>query len=301
MISAFRNAKQEAKVLASYDEVLKLWEADYESRFIPTQYGSTHVLLFGDRSNPPLMLFHGVGDNSALMWALNSQALSEHFYCIAVDTLGGPGKSVPGERYTKKDFDAMSWLDEVREQLGLEQVYAAGVSNGAYIAYRYAAARPETVIKAVCLEGGMVESPLKSMLGTIAMMFPEMLWPTSRNLRNIVHKLSSPNSDVFRRYPLLAEHLVLLMQSHSQSAMFPHNPQKYASGEAASLRDKLYFLVGDHHAVVGRAFLRLLKREGLNYKVIPGAGHAINHEQPEAVHREIILFLEDHSDGARPA
>ncbi len=299
ILSPFKNDKQRAKVLASYDELLKLWDANAESRFVETSYGRTHVLLAGDPGSPPLMLFHGVGDNSALMWALNIRELSAHFYCIAVDTLGGPGKSEPGNRFNGAEFDSILWMEEVREGLGLGlgSLYVAGVSNGAYMAYRYAAAKPDIVRKAVCLEGGMVPDPLKAMLGTVKMMFPELLLPTDRNLRRIIAKLSSPESDVFERYPALADHLVLLMKSHNQRAMFPHKPQKYVIGEAAGLREKLYFLLGDHHTVAGPSFVRLLESEGFRYCMIKKAGHALNHEQPEAVHKEMISFFLQTSEG----
>ncbi|OKQ00204.1 alpha/beta fold hydrolase [Paenibacillus sp. P46E] len=40
-----------------------------------------------------------------------------------------------------------------------------------------------------------------------------------------------------------------------------------------------------------RDFIKLLTDGGFHYKVIPDAGHGINHEQPEAVNREIVSFL----------
>lgn len=55
---------------------------------IATPYGTTHCITAGDKSLPPLLLFHGVGDNSAVMWLLNMKELARHFYCIAVETLG---------------------------------------------------------------------------------------------------------------------------------------------------------------------------------------------------------------------
>lgn len=62
---------------------------------IDTTYGTTHVIACGNEDNPPLVLFHGVGDDSALMWNYNAKFLSEHYRIYAVDTIGGPGKSVP--------------------------------------------------------------------------------------------------------------------------------------------------------------------------------------------------------------
>lgn len=291
MVQVFKNEKARAAVLSSYDELLRLWGTDFEPRDVATRYGTTHCLVAGQPSQPPLMLFHGVGDNSALMWALNMAELSRRFYCIAVDTLGGPGKSVPNRRFARPQFSAMDWIDDVADGFGLEKTCLAGVSNGAYLAYQYTAERPERVVRTVCLEGGMVAHPLRSVIRTMMLMFPEMLAPSDRNLRRIVRKLSSPASDVFDVHPALEAHLVLLMKSHDSRAMFPHRPQKYRRDQGVSVRDKLYFLLGDHRAVVGEQFLSLLVRDGYRYTVIPGAGHAINHEQPELVHREMFRFL----------
>ena len=291
MVNVFKSAQAREKVISSYDELLKLWDTDFEARNIATRYGTTHCLTAGNASNPPLMLFHGVGDNSALMWALNMKALSSRFYCIAVDTLGGPGKSVPNERFTKKFFNQTDWIDELADRFGLETMYAAGVSNGAHMAYHYTVARPERVIRTICLEGGMVKYPLKAMLGTMMMMFPEMLVPTDGNLRKIIRKLSAPSSAVFDVHPQLEDHLVLLMKSHNQRAMFPHQPHKYYKEQGAAARDKLYFLAGDHHSVVKKELVALLETDGFRYGIVHGAGHAINHEQPDRVHREIFQFL----------
>ncbi|GBG08343.1 hypothetical protein PAT3040_02923 [Paenibacillus agaridevorans] len=291
MVQIFKNEKMRQEVLSSYDEVLQMWGTEIEVRNVETRFGTTHCLIAGRADNPPLLLFHGVGDNSALMWALNMKELSRRFYCIAVDTLGGPGKSVPNEWFVKGSFSQLEWLDDVADHFGLRTTNVAGVSNGAYLAYQYTVARPERVRKAVCLEGGMVVSPIQSMFRTIMLMFPEMLIPTDRNLRKIIPKLCSPASRVFDEHPLLASHLVLLMKGHNQKAMFPHQPRKYISEQGMALKDKLYFLVGDHHAVVGKAFIELLKRDGYRYKMISKAGHAINQEQPESVHKEMFGFL----------
>lgn len=291
MVRVFKNEKARAAVMSSYDGLLRLWDTDLETRCIATRYGSTHCLIAGQASNPPLLLFHGVGDNSAVMWALNMQALSRRFYCIAVDTLGGPGKSVPNDRFTRTEFSPMDWIGEVADGLGLAKMYLAGVSNGAYLAYQYTAERPERVARTVCMEGGMVTNPLLTVIRTMMLMFPEMLAPTDRNLRRVVRKLSAPGTDVFDVHPELEAHLVLLMKSHNQRAMFPHRPQKYRREQGAAVRDKLYFLLGDYPVVLGIGFRSLLEREGFRYAIIPGAGHAINQEQPELVHREIFRFL----------
>lgn len=51
----------------SYDKLLDNWNVAYEQQNIMTSYGSTHIVTAGQSTNPTLLLFHGVGDNSAMM------------------------------------------------------------------------------------------------------------------------------------------------------------------------------------------------------------------------------------------
>jgi pimeloyl-ACP methyl ester carboxylesterase len=290
-IQAFKNEKARRSVVESYDEVVGTWGTEVKQQAVHTSYGITHCLIAGEPDKPPLFLFHGVGDNSAVMWALNMKALSSRYYCIAVDTLGGPGKSVPNEKYNKAEFRLTEWIDELIDAFHFGSVYLAGVSNGAYMAFRYASVRPERVHKTVCLEGGIVTHPLKSMIRTMLLMFPELLLPTEQNMLRIIKKLSSPDSDVWEKRPDLAKHLSLLMRVHNQKAMFPHELVKYESSQGERIKDKILFLIGDHHRVVKKDMIQLLEKERYLYKIIPGAGHGINHEQPDAVHGEIFRFL----------
>lgn len=64
----------------------------------------------GTEDSPALVLFHGVGDDSALMWIYNAPELGRHFHLYAIDTMGGPGKSVPNGNYNK-EFDDVRWID----------------------------------------------------------------------------------------------------------------------------------------------------------------------------------------------
>lgn len=84
-------------IVDTYDMLLNSWDSDFEERDIETTYGLTHVIIVGDRQKPSLLLFHGTADNSAMMWIYNIKELSQKFYIIAVDAIGGSGKSEPNE------------------------------------------------------------------------------------------------------------------------------------------------------------------------------------------------------------
>lgn len=100
-MEVFITNKQKALVLKRYDEFLAQWGVPYNEADIPGLWGTTHCIETGSRANSPLFLFHGVGDNSAVMWVLNIAELSKYFFCIALDTPGGPGKSTINKDYEK--------------------------------------------------------------------------------------------------------------------------------------------------------------------------------------------------------
>lgn len=291
MIKVFKNHKSMENVLASYNSLLKMWEVEYLEKDVDTTFGVTHCILVGKSEKPPLVLFHGVGDNSAVMWAPNIKKLSEHFFCIAVDTIGGPGKSIPNEKYDKKNFNQQQWINEIVEYFNLKSFNVAGVSNGAVMAFNYATRESARIQRVICMEGGIITNPLKSIISTLGMMFPEVLIPTKKNMMKIFKKLCSPNSGFIERYPEIAEHIILLMKSHNQKAMFAHTVEKYNRDMGIAVKDKLYFLIGGHMLKKRKDAIDVLNEGEYKYKIIPNAGHAINHEQPEIINNEIINFI----------
>ena len=114
----YRSEKSGRAILETYDRVLASWQCGTKERDVETEYGTTHVIECGAEEAPALVLFHGVGDDSALMWIYNAPELGKHFHLYAIDTMGGPGKSVPNENYNK-EFDDVRWIDGVLDALGI--------------------------------------------------------------------------------------------------------------------------------------------------------------------------------------
>lgn len=289
-MKVFKSERGKRRVFESYDHLLSLWPVGTEEKWVETRFGSTHVLLAGSRENPPLLLFHGVGDNAAVMWYLNIGELSRYFYCVAVDTLGGPGKSAPSEQYVKKEFDQVVWINELVEKLNLWSVNLAGVSNGAYLAWLYASMEPDKVNRVVCLEGGFVTDPWKAIWGTLMLAFPEILLPTRKNLIRIMMKMK-PGSELFDKHPELIDHMVLVMKNHNQQAMFVHPIVRYDEIVGKAIRDKVLFIFGGNMMGDRDGFVKLLETGGYRYEVVDGVGHGINHERPELINDKITAFL----------
>ncbi len=291
-MEVFKTESGKQAVLSAYDQLVKAWGVPVEERDVPTRFGDTHVILAGARNLPPLVLLHGVGDNSAVMWVLNMAELSRHFFCIAVDTLGGPGKSRPNEQFQKKQFHQVPWLDDLADALGLDAFHLAGVSNGACMAYTYTVRKPQRVLRTVCLEGGMILNPAKTMLHMLKVVFPEMLVPTRKNRIRVIMKMK-PGSDLFTVHPEVLDHILLLMRHHRQSAMMVHPMEPYDRQAGLAVRDKLLFLFGGNMRVGRADFMKVMDTAQFRYLELDGVGHGINHERPEEVNRLMRDFLLD--------
>ena len=148
----YRSEKSGQAILATYDRLLSSWQCGTKERDVETEYGTTHVIECGTEDTPALVLFHGVGDDSALMWIYNAPELEKHFHLYAIDTMGGPGKSVPNGNYNR-EFDDVRWIDGVLDALDIEKAFFAGVSMGGYLVQVYTLMRPERVMKAISISG----------------------------------------------------------------------------------------------------------------------------------------------------
>lgn len=275
----------------SYDSLLKTWGTVFEEQDIETSYGQTHIIVSGNPQNPPLMLFHGTADNAAMMWVYNIKELSEKFYVIAVDAIGGSGKSEPNALYYNQ-FNQITWVDEILDQLGLELINICGVSYGAHLSYYYTLKRPARVHKVVCLAGGIPTSKFEALTKMMAAFLPEALFPSEKNCRKLLKKLSGPNYSRLEENETLMKHWYYLLKYFNNKSMMQHKIHIHKDSELTVLKDKAMFLIGkyDRLSYHSKAIKRL-EDNNIRHKIVHDAGHAINHEQSEVINKEIIEFL----------
>ena len=292
MVKRFKKKDGKQKVYEAYERLLGLWGVDITENDIDTTFGKTHIITSGNRENPPLLLFHGVGDNSAIMWIYNVQELVKHFYVIAVDTIGGPGKSEPNENYSK-NFEQSLWIDDILNTLNIDKIDIAGVSNGAYIAQHYAITRLNRVNKFVCMAGSIsTKNSPNPLFGLMKVVIPEALFPTEKNVAKLMKKLSGPNYDVFIKNEAIMHQWSCLLKYFNNMSMAYHKLKKFSVEEIATIREKSLFLVGDSDRLVfSPNTIKEFEDNKLNYKIIKNAGHGINHEQSELINNEIVNFI----------
>jgi len=291
-VKVYRNKKAEANILRTYDRLLASWEVEIIEKDIPTTYGSTHVIQWGRKTNPPLILFHGVGDDSPLMWVYNAKALQEHFSLYAIDTIGGPGKSRPNDNYTK-GFDDLAWIDQVLDGLSLlrQSICIAGVSHGAYLAQLYGLHRPDQVKKILCMAGTVPAgnaSPIKTMM---KIFLPEALFPTPKNVVKLLCKLSGKHHHVFTENPDILEHYECLLKGFNNMAMSYHKIESFSRRQIDAIRDKSFFLVGEEDPFMILGGKDMLLQFNMKARFFPEAGHGINHELSQEINQIIAEYF----------
>ncbi|MEW6183641.1 MAG: alpha/beta hydrolase [Bacillota bacterium] len=291
MTKRFKSSEGQRLLYESYDRLLGLWGVDKEELYIETRYGTTHVIATGDTANPPLLLFHGSGDNSSIQWLSNMHELAKHFHVIAVDSFAGAGKSEPNERYSK-EFDPALWIDDILNALAINKTHMAGVSYGVNLALTYAAENPDRVSRIVCMAAYVHVKGIQShlqILRSLRVFFPEALIPTETKAIKLFQKLCGPNFNTLLLNQELMNHWFYILK---YTRLAKQKMTKFNDEAIAAFRDKALFLIGDSDRVVYHpSVIKMFNAYNLNYKIIKNAGHVINGEQPELINKEIIRFL----------
>ena len=293
----YKNSKAEKAIRESYDELLKMWDTKISELDIVGRYGSTHVIEAGDVNALPLVLFHGVGDDAALMWIYNAKELARYFHIFAVDTIGGPGKSVPGDGYDKT-FEDEIWIGELLDKLELDKVFMAGVSNGAYLTQMYAIRHPERVIRGISMAGIPVKTSgngkAAAMKAMMKVFLPEALFPTDKNVMKLIRKMTGENYGAFTENEKVFLHFKQLMTGFRRSAMMNHKIRAFSDEEILSLKDKLLCIVGKKDPFImlgGTGLEEEIKRYPIKVIFMEDTGHGINHEKAGEVNRIITEFF----------
>jgi pimeloyl-ACP methyl ester carboxylesterase len=146
MASLFTSAAGKKEILALYDQKLAELGIPYESRFVETSFGKTHLLCTGNPEHPPLVIVHG--SNGCAPIALDCYPdLRSQYQVFAIDVLAQPNKSAE-TRLSMKDDSYGKWMEEVLEKLSLTDVVLVGFSFGGLIILKTLAYREDRVKEA---------------------------------------------------------------------------------------------------------------------------------------------------------
>ena len=156
----YRYEESQRELSQFMDNALAAWPYPYKTAIIETRLGKTHVFTAGDQEKPALLLLHGAQSN-LLSWGGDIPQYLADYYVIAPDIPGEAGKSDPVLMHYNND-DAVNWLNDLLDALGVHEATIIGMSLGGYYAMRYASAYPQKVKKlALIAPGGIVKPGIK--------------------------------------------------------------------------------------------------------------------------------------------
>jgi pimeloyl-ACP methyl ester carboxylesterase len=148
-LKLYKSAEGYRTIMEWYDSVLDEIQTPYESLYVNTRFGRTHLIAAGPADAQPLFLLPGVAGCAAL-WRRQLPTLGQHFRVYAVDIPGQPGRSDPNPpSFLNSDY--VDWLKDVLDDLRIAKAHFGGVSVGAWIAMRMGIEAPERTLKVVML------------------------------------------------------------------------------------------------------------------------------------------------------
>lgn len=187
MNTLFKSASGKKEILDLYDQKLEELNISYESIYLETTFGVTHILRTGSPTSPPLILIHG--SNGCAPIALECYPnLSSKYQVFAVDVLAQPNRSAQ-TRLSMKDDSYGKWINEIITALSIDNVTLAGFSFGGLIILKTLVHRPEKIKEAFMASPAYIVNgnPLSALFKVF---IPMMRYMKSHKIRHVEKFLS---------------------------------------------------------------------------------------------------------------
>jgi pimeloyl-ACP methyl ester carboxylesterase len=289
MISVFRSPEGEAQYHAAYEAVLKEWPVPHEDLFIPTRFGSTHVIASGPKDAAPLALLHPTGAGGVI-WVRNVGALSGLYRTYAIDTISEVNKSSLTRpinlRRQRQDF--ADWMADLFEGLRVERADIVGNSFGGFLALNTAFYLPKRVKKVVLISPAATFVPIPAWF--LHFVPANTIDPLigSKRLR------ISADDWIWQDFPM-GDSISQLRAITAITGRPRHwFPTVFSDDELRKIQTPLLLLIGDHEVIYKpeRAIERATRLvAGLQAEIVPNANHIAEFTAAEFVNKQILDFL----------
>jgi len=284
-LPVFKSETGSRAFMEAYDRLMELWPTAYETMEIRTEFGTCHVIASGPEEGEPIVMFHGMTCNSAL-WYPTVEALSGfRIYCV--DAPGDFGKSKVVKRIRTPE-DAVRWMDQVMDALGLAKANFIGHSMGGWFCSNYAVARPERIQRLALLApvATFLPAPFGKLLVKV---YPAMLLPKPSRIRRAWNWFCSKGYSL----PPHVMDMIIAAYSHGRSQL-PVVPRVIDKEAWSKLPAPVLFIVGDEEKIYDAEKVKQRVSESLpgsTICTIQGAGHCLILEQKTAVNEAVREFM----------
>lgn len=285
MVSVFKNEAVEKEYYHCYERSLAMFETSYESFHIPTTFGETHVLCFGDKNKKPLLLLHGM-TMSSTMWYPNIKQFIQERCVYAIDVIGDFGKSKPLTAI-KNRKDAGRWVLEVLDALQFNKVDLAGHSMGGFLSLNFALTCPERLSKL------MLYAPAgafhKISLKFFTKIYPALLFHTEKWIDNAFEWFSGKGESL---HPVFRSQ-VIAGYCHAKP-LLQLMPSVFPKEEFDNFQVPTLLLIGDKE-VIYPAKKAIANAQNmipvLEAHLVAGASHSLTMEHADVVNELTLRFL----------
>jgi pimeloyl-ACP methyl ester carboxylesterase len=300
-------------IMEWYESLEEKIAVPFESLYVNTRFGRTHLLATGAKDAPPLFLISGVA-GCAPLWRRQLESLSPNFRVYALDIPGQPGRSDPNPpSFLNEDY--CNWLLDVLDDLDIERAHFAGISAGAWIAMRFASLHPRRTRKIVMLGPTGISGarlPAKIWLGRVAQKWKNAdVLQDDLTARSVSSKSPGGTFGTFDRQ--LARAMALCTRHYRVDrslGIYNEATGKVNLWDGLRVLRKFFLpepdnllrqfavpgllVFGEHEVLydphaVGRKAKRLMG--DIRVEVVPGAGHAAIYDRPDIVDHMVTEFL----------
>lgn len=282
--SLYRTAAGYRRAMAAYDTLLGRFTVPYETHWVQTPHGLTHVISAGPPHAAAICFWHGM-DASAPTWVEQINAAAQHYRIYAPDTPGSMGKSTP-QRIDRASGAYGQWMRAVMDKLGVVTAHHVGISLGGWLILQLATVAPEKITSALLMSSaGFMRADWR----LIFKMLPVLLTtPRSKRGAGFLKVMGAPG---ITPAPQDVEMFDILMQEFA----YEQAPGPLPDHELRCLSAPTYLLMGEHEAafppqaVIRRA--QAVLPNLVKCEILAGVGHGMITEDIPRVNDRILTFF----------
>ena len=266
--------------------------------YLRTSDGQLYYQVQGD--GPPLLLLHGLS-RSSRFWEGIDRTLSRHYRIITLDSRG-LGRSCKKARWSDQTLDLAKDSLRILDRLKIRQAHVMGQSLGGMIALTLAAHAPGRVLSTTVVNsssGGtrtIRVTPLALGAMAVGAIARPLLGPV------MVHTCTGPESQAAQKKFFLEVYRNALEQEGlpvmtTAKQMITALRFRAAKEGVHQIRCPTLIIYGDRDRFVpaknSLALFRMLPQAEL--VSVPGAGHELSMDQPEALCELLNTFISKNS------
>jgi pimeloyl-ACP methyl ester carboxylesterase len=289
MKSIYKTPEGKRLILECYDRLFNKLNVKFESRYINTRFGKTHLLIGGQKTAEPLVIFHG-GQILNPVELKTFEELAKNYRIYAPDTIGQPGNSDETKLSSKND-DLGKWVVDLLDELDIKKAAFIATSVGGGILMKLSAYAPERISKAVFIV------PMGLGYGSYIKMFfkiviPMFLYSRSPSKEKLIHAIEAMyyNKDEICEDMLLNFEYILQHTYLIPNAIRPPSKKELIKFTAPAM------LIAAENDILhpAKTIVHKAKKNISNLikiKIIKKSGHVINEINMQEILKDIIKFL----------